>query len=84
MKLNYKQIPNAISNFETFKGNSIEALDNIQSYKVWSYNTLIFKYNKVNNEVEYFDNSYYSTTTSKIQNILIDIFNLNNGKKKRD
>ena len=84
MKLNYKQIPEAIRNFETFKGNSVEGLDNIETYKVWSYNTLIFKYNKVDNEVEYFDNSYYSTTTSKIQNILIDIFNLNNGKKKRD
>ena len=84
MKLTYKQIPSAVSNFETFKGNSVEALDNIQSYKVWSYNTLIFKYNKLDNEVEYFNNSYYSTTTSKIQNILIDIFNLNDGKKKRD
>jgi hypothetical protein len=79
----YKEIPNKLRNFETFKGNSAEGLDNIQSYKVWSYNTLMFKYNKVNNEVEYFNNSYYSNTTSKIQNILIDVFNLNNGKRKR-
>jgi len=84
MKLTYKEIPSAISNFETFNGNSIEALNNIQTYKVWSYDTLIFKYNKIDKEAEYFDNSYHSTTTSKLQNILIDIFNLNNGTKKRD
>ena len=84
MKLTYKQIPTTIRSFETFKGNSVEGLNNIETYKVWSYNTLIFKYNKLSNEVEYFNNSYYSSTTSKIQNILIDIFNLNDGKKKRD
>ena len=84
MKLTYKEIPSAIRNLETFKGNSIEALNNTETYKVWSYDTLILKYNKVNKEVEYFDNGYYSTTTSKLQNILIDIFNLNNGIKKRD
>jgi hypothetical protein len=81
----YKEIPNKLRNFEDFKGNSVRAILIAQNtYKVYSYDTLIFEYNYNQSKVEYFDNSYYSNTTSKIQNILIDVFSLNNGKRKRD
>jgi hypothetical protein len=80
----YKEIPTKIRYFEDFKGSSVSAILIAQNtYKVYSYDTLIFEYNYDKSEVKYFDNGYYSNTTSKLQNILIDVFNLNNGKKKR-
>lgn len=76
---NYKEMINKLTRMEEFKGNSVSAYYDEYSnkYEVYSYNTRIYCNDG------YFDNSYYSTTTSKIQNMLIDIFNLNEGKRKR-
>ena len=89
MKLTYKQIPDAIRDFKTFKGNSVSTrtsrlCNTYNIYKVYSYGTTILEYNINTKDIIYFDNDYHSTATSKLQNILIDIFNLNDGKKKRD
>jgi len=75
----YKEMPSKLAKYEEFIGNSVKsAYSNKGIYQVYSYETLIYASNG------YFDNSYYSVTTSKLQNMLIDIFNLNNGKKERD
>jgi hypothetical protein len=82
---NYREIPNKLRKFETFKGNSVNArINSFNFYIVESYATTILEYDLNNNKVTYFSNEYYSTTTSKLQNILIDVFSLNNGIKKRD
>lgn len=44
-------------------------------YIVYSYNTIILRLNSAG-EVEYFDNGYYSRTTSKLQNKIKQAFNL--------
>ena len=76
---NYKEMPEKLKHYESFKGNSVEAIYDkyTNKYEVFSYNTRIYCNDG------YFDNSYYSVTTSKLQNMLIDVFNLNNGIKKR-
>ena len=71
-------IKEMISEFETFNKNNIMAIEKDGNYLVYSYKTLIFDRRK-----KYFDNSYYSQTTSKLQNILIETFGLNNNVKKR-
>jgi len=74
----YKDMSSKLARHETFRGNSVRAINNNTGfYQVYSYETLIYQSNG------YFDNSYYSATTNKLQNILIEVFNLNNGIKKR-
>ena len=86
MKATYKEMRELLKSREPFKGNSVEAVYiSGGSYKVYSYGTLIFEIDsKHNGETFHLDNKFYSVTTSKIQNMLIEVFNLNNGVKKRD
>jgi hypothetical protein len=79
MQVTYKDMPEKLARYEEFKGNSVEAVydEHLNKYEVYSYNTRIYCNDG------YFDNAYYSNTTSKLQNMLIDVFNLNNGIKKR-
>lgn len=44
-------------------------------YLVYSYQTIILRLNCLG-EVEYFDNGYYSKTTSRLQNKIKQAFNL--------
>ena len=80
MQVTYKDMSYKLARYEEFKGNSAEAVYDEYSnkYEVYSYNIRIYCNDG------YFDNSYYSMTTSKLQNMLIDVFNLNNGIKKRE
>ena len=71
-----------LANCQDFKGNSVEAFTVYGNYYVRSYNTIIFELDGDGNKS--FNNKYYSVTTSKIQNMLIDIFGLNGGKHGRD
>ena len=83
MATTYKEMKQELRNKQSFTGNSVTARYNSFGYYiVESYATTIFE-DRGDNKY-YFDNSYYSTTTSKLQNMLIDIFSLNDGKKKRD
>ena len=82
MKTTYKEMEAKLRNKEPFDGNSVTArINSFGYYVIESYATTIYE---DKGEHIYFDNSYYSVTTSKLQNMLIDIFNLNNGVKKRD
>jgi hypothetical protein len=67
----YKDMENLLKNRKPFTGNSVTATKTEAEYKVFSYNTLIYAegFGKV-----YFDDSYYSKTTSKLQNIIRRVF----------
>jgi hypothetical protein len=67
--LNYNQIPNAIENRQSFKGNSCKAIYEGNNYIIYSYATPIFKVNRITGSKS-FNYDYYSVTTSKIQNII--------------
>ena len=77
MKTTYKDMPNLLVNRVEFAGNSVTAMYGVNGYSVYSYSTLIY------DDSGYFNNESYSSTTSTIQNMLIDIFELNNGNKRR-
>lgn len=79
----YSEMRSMLDNCQTFNGNSVTAVFEDGLYKVYSYQTCIFAYDIGKQETIKFDNSYYSDTTSKIQNILIEVYKLNNGVTKR-
>lgn len=67
---NYKDIEVKLSNLTPFKGNSASATMEGNNYVVKSYNTIIAKYNVDKKELEYFDEKKYSSTTSRLQNMI--------------
>ena len=69
-KVNYNVMRDRINNLQEFKGNSARGVIEDGKYNVYSYSTLIYSYNLNDKKVEYFDNTSYSSTTSKLQNIL--------------
>mgnify|MGYP001227069853 CR=1 FL=1 len=79
MQHNYKEIRKLLNYRENFKGNSTEGLKQLESYNVWSYNTMILKETK---DSIYFNNRYYSVTTSKIQNMIKSSFGLTDCKER--
>lgn len=65
-----------------FRGYSISAFREGDTYKVYSYNTLIFSYDLLHSEIIMFDTEKYSRTTSKYQNIIKDFIENRNLKFK--
>ena len=55
--------------------NIFACLTEAGEYLVYSYQTIILRLNSAG-EVEYFDNGYYSKTTSRLQNKIKQAFNL--------
>ena len=92
MYANYRQIPYHISREYKFKGNSVKSLQleehtfennsiiRHEIYEVWSYNKVILK--MIDHKIAYFDNTYYSRTTSRIQNIIKRMYALPKERKK--
>lgn len=80
----YNQMGQKIKNCIPFNGNSVYAVGNSDNYTIYSYSTEIFNWKGAGGGLMTFNNKYYSVTTSKIQNMFIRIFGLNNGKTKRD
>ena len=71
-----KEIAGYLSNKKPFQASNIFACLNEKSeYIVYSYQTIILRLNSAG-EVEYFDSGYYSRTTSKLQNMIKQAFNL--------
>jgi hypothetical protein len=68
VRATYRDIADLLSCKASFKGNSVTAKREIDGYKVYSYSTLI--YSVTNTGEIYFNNNYYSVTTSKLQNII--------------
>ena len=85
MKATYRDIPRLLEARQEFDVNSVKAFWNVNTnnYEVYSYNTRIFLQSRGRVLTE-FNNKYYSVTTSKLQNMLIDVFKLNDGKRTRD
>jgi hypothetical protein len=65
MKTKYKEMPELLKNRQSISGDSVTAFKNEGVYKVFSYDTLV-----------YFDLTFYSKTTSKIQKMIKDIFEI--------
>lgn len=94
---NYSDIYNKLYNVKEFKGNSASAVveNHGKNYSVYSYGTKILElefedvvpwglYNDEKYTIVKFDNSFYSVTTSRLQNLLIEVYGLNDGIKNRD
>ena len=63
-------------NKKPFQASNIFACLNEKSeYIVYSYQTIILRLNSAG-EVEYFDDGYYSRTTSRLQNKIREAFHL--------
>ena len=76
-KATYREIPALLAAREPFTGNSVKAIrsgKNNEFYTVISYETAIYR--DCDGELMLFDSKYYSSTTSKLQNIMRRVFNL--------
>lgn len=74
---------NALNNKQDFKygGYLVAYTRGDGSYHVVDYNTLLLVLDK-DNRVVYFDNSFYSVTTTKTQNLLKEVFSIDAPKRK--
>ena len=71
-----KQVASFLASKKPFQASNVFAcLTEKGEYIVYSYQTIILRLNSAG-EVEYFDGGYYSRTTSKLQNIIKQAFNL--------
>ena len=70
----YRDIPSKLLAREDFRSNSVIGSREDGEYRVYSYGTLIFV-EKADGEV-IFDNSFYSRTTSRIQNLIKNTYQL--------
>ena len=77
--VNYRELEYAVSHQDSYTHGSSHATweHNSQTgddtYKVWSYNTLMLTI--VNDEIVFYNSKKYSTTTSRLQNIIKRCFN---------
>lgn len=82
-KTTYDEIPMKIEMREPFEGSSASAERTDNLYRVYSYDTLIATYEVIKEDVGlelvYFDYTQYSSTTTRLQNIIIDVEGLYNG-----
>ena len=70
MKINKRQLREMIENKKPYIYNSSVAVIKDNEYIVYSYETLMCVYNLTDNKVTYFNDKYYSRTTSHLQNII--------------
>ena len=74
--INQKQVASYLTSKKPFQASNIFACLNEKSeYVVYSYQTIILRLNSAG-EVEYFDDGYYSRTTSRLQNRIKQVFSL--------
>lgn len=65
----YREMPELLSKRKEYRGNSVRAFKDLEdNYIVMSYDTIIYAQCV---DGWYFDNTFYSPTTSKLQNLLI-------------
>lgn len=71
-----KEVTSFLASKKPFQASNVFAcLTEKAEYIVYSYQTIILRLNSAG-EVEYFDNGYYSRTTSKLQNKIRQAFKL--------
>lgn len=79
-KATYREIPALLKSRQPFQGSSVTALkgtmpDGSSRYIVYSYKTIM--YEEEAGKCVYFNSDFYSRTTSKLQNILRSVFEIN-------
>ena len=73
MKINKSQLRGMIENKKPYIYNSSVAVIKDNEYIIYSYTTLMCVYNLTDNKVTYFNDEYYSRTTSHLQNIIKEV-----------
>lgn len=74
-KVTYKDIPGLLYDCKPFTANTMRAIKQKGVYMVYSYNVLIFDIRPgFQYDIIYFDNRYYSHTTSRQQNIIRRVY----------
>ena len=73
---NYREMKRKLESRTTFNGNSARAVIDGEHYLVYSYNTLILKWNIRAQAQVYFNAARYSSTTSRLQNMIRAAFNV--------
>lgn len=71
---NYNTIPQKMKYQQTIRHGSCSADMVADEYNIYSYNTLMATIKK--GKVVYFNDKHYSRTTSRLQNIIKDVFNI--------
>lgn len=74
MKIKKNELYSYLLRIEPYYYSSSVAVIKDNEYIVYSYDTLILVYNIDNDCVTYFNDKYYSRTTSYLQNIIKNIF----------
>lgn len=81
--INNPQIAEHIENLIPFRAFSVAGFFNQSgTFSVWSYATAILEV-KPDKELIFFNNLYYSPTTSKVQNIICELLELPHRRNKR-
>lgn len=70
MKITKNELREKIEKRQPYIYNSSVAVIYEDKYLIYSYTTLICVYSLADNEVKYFNNKYYSKTTSFLQSII--------------
>ncbi len=76
IQTNYKEMKKKLENREPFVGNSVFAKMENEYYLVYSYNTMILKWDTKKNTQVYFNSAKYSSTTSRLQNMIRKAFDV--------
>lgn len=73
---NYRDMSEAIANREDFDGSSASGLTETSGkYVIKSYKTVMAIIDQ-NGQVEYYNDKHYSSTTSRLQNIIKRAYNI--------
>jgi len=75
MYSNYRDIERAIANEESFNGNSARGYRTGDGYIVYSYDIEILSINLLTGHIV-FNEQKYSSTTSRLQNIIRRVYNV--------
>ena len=74
--INYAGVKRALANRQEYRHGSSYAERTNDEYRVYSFKTLILVYNLLEQKAVSFDDSYFSRTTSRLQNMLRVAFNI--------
>ena len=73
-KIKRSELVATLAKYESFVCGSSRGMLDGDNYVLWSYDTKIAQVNTKTNELEYFDPTHYSTTTSTLQNAVKFVF----------
>ena len=71
----YKDIQWKLPECREIHGNSVTAMRNTKTYDIYSYSTLMARVNLETRKLEYYNDTKYSRTTSRLQHLIRLSFN---------